>query len=333
MRVSGVEIRLHVSFVAVLVLFTLAGALTWMVLAFTCVVIHELAHSVVARKRGAEVDSILLLPIGGVSRIRNLESDARAEAVVAGVGPLTSLGLAAASALAAVLLGQALLPVDLYDGPLLHRLTWFNLILAGFNLVPALPMDGGRLLRALLALRYGDDRATRMAARLGRSLAGAMLVTGLLWNLWLVFVALFVYLGATREEVAAAVHARTRGHRVGEVMLLDPDTVECRATAAEILPFLRHSAQSSFPVVDAGIYVGIIDGGRIRTSPPGTLMASLADRAAPPLDPDDLIDPTALEALEDSRRRCLAVIQAGHVVGILREEDLLEFVTQPASDH
>jgi Zn-dependent protease len=329
-RVSGIEIRLHIGFVAILVLFALAGSLTWVVLAFTCVVIHELAHSVVARNRGAEVDSILLLPIGGVSKIRHLASDARAEALVAAVGPLASLGLAAASALLAVLLRQALLPVDLYHGPLAHRLAWFNLLLAGFNLLPAFPMDGGRLLRALLTLRYGDERATRVAARLGRGLAAVMFVGGMYWNFWLVLIAVFVYLGATREEVASAVHARARGHRVAEVMLLDPVTVESRATAGAVLPILRHSAQQSFPVVDGGVYAGIVDAVRLRTSPPETLVWSLTDRAAPVLDPDDLVDPTALDALDDSHRRCLAVARAGRVVGMLSEEDVLELLTRPA---
>jgi Zn-dependent protease len=323
----GIEIRLHISFVAILVLFALGGSLVWMVLAFTCVVLHELAHSVVARSRGAEVDSIILLPIGGVSRIRHLDSDPRVEAVVAGVGPLASLGLAAGFAVVAVLLRQPLLPVDLYEGPLAHRLAWLNLILAAFNLLPAFPMDGGRLLRALLTLRYGDERATRVAARLGRGLAAAMFVAGVYWNPWLLLIAVFVHLGATSEEVAAAVHARARGHRVGELMLLDPVTVESRATAGEVLPLLRRSAQRAFPVAENGAYVGIVDAASLRASRAETLVGSLAERDAPVLDPDDPLDPTALEAFDDSRRRCLAVARAGRVVGLLSEEAVLGLLT------
>jgi Zn-dependent protease len=193
-RVFGIAIRLHVTFVLLLALFASAGLLGWVMMVFGCVLIHELAHSVTAKRHGLQVEEIVLLPIGGVSRIRNLGDDPRLEALVAAVGPLSSLGLAVAAALAATAFGVGLLPPAVSSGGFLARLAWLNLLLAGFNILPAIPMDGGRVLRALLSLRHDPDTATRIAATVSRGLAGAMFVAGLLFDVWLVLIAGFVYL-------------------------------------------------------------------------------------------------------------------------------------------
>ena len=323
-RILGIGIRLHVTFVLLLVLFASSGTLGWLVLVFGCVLVHELAHSVTARRRGADVEEIVLLPIGGVSRIRNLSDDPRVEAWVAAVGPLASIGLAAGTALVALALRVDLLPADLYGGNVLARLTWFNLLLGGFNLLPAFPMDGGRVLRAVLALRYDPETATRVAAAIGRAIAGALFVAGLYVDAWLLFIAVFVYFGATSEEVASVVHARAHGLHVEDVMLLDPVTVDGHAGIEEVRALLRHSAQPSFPVTEEDRYVGILDAPAVRASGSGHLAEELADRNAPVLDPADALDPTAFEALEDSGRHVLAVVHSGRVVGMLREEDIVQ---------
>jgi stage IV sporulation protein FB len=326
-RILGIPIRLHVTFVFLLVLFAAAGSLPWLVMAFACVLLHELAHSVTAKRHGAEVAEIILLPIGGASRIRNLGDDPRVEALVTAVGPLTSLGLAGAAALVATALGQELFPPGLHSGGFLARIAWFNLLVGGFNLIPAFPMDGGRLLRALLSRRHDPETATRIAATVGRAIAGAMFAIGVFFNVWLVLIAVFVYLGASTEETAAAFHTRARGLHVGDVMLLDPLSVDGHASVDDVREALRHSAQPAFPVTDHGQYLGILDAATVRRSPLELLAGDVADRGAPTLDSADPVDPDALEALEDSGRSVLAVLHGGRVVGLLRDEEMIERVT------
>lgn len=323
-RLFGIAIRVHATFLLVLLLVATAGTLGWLVLIFACVVVHELAHSILARRNGAEVDEILLFPLGGVSKIRNLGDDPRVEAWVAAVGPLASMALAGVAALAATVAGVELLPPDLYGGAILARLAWFNLLLGAFNLLPAFPMDGGRLFRALLTLRLGPDRATRVAAVVARGLAGGMFVAGLYMSVWLVFIAGFVYLGATSEEASSALHARARGLHVGDVMLLEPTVLDASASLGDVRMVARRSAQPVFPVARFGVYAGLLDADAIRELGPDTRAGDAADRDAPVLAPDDLLDPTAFEALEDSGREVLAVVDAGRVVGLLREEDIVE---------
>ena len=190
----------------------------WLVAIFACVVVHELAHCFVARARGASVDEILLFPLGGVSRLRNLPESPGDEFAIAIVGPITSIGLGVFAAVLCLATGRSLLPLDFVAGAWLARLAWLNVILGTFNLLPAFPLDGGRVLRSLLERTRDLESATRAATRVGHALAGGLIVAGLLFDIWLALIGAFVYFGASAEEAATIVHARLRGHRVREVM-------------------------------------------------------------------------------------------------------------------
>ena len=179
---------------------SLAEGLIWLAALCLCIVAHELSHSLVARRRGFLVRDIVLLPIGGVSEISGLPGAPRDELAIAIAGPLGSLAFALLCALAGLVSGAVLWPPALFAGAFLRRLMWANLLLAGFNLLPALPMDGGRVLRALLAYRWTDLRATGLAVQIGRFLGLAMLVVGLRYDLWLSFVGLFVLVTAAGES-------------------------------------------------------------------------------------------------------------------------------------
>ncbi|HZQ26755.1 MAG TPA: site-2 protease family protein [Acidimicrobiales bacterium] len=225
-RLAGIPVRVHPTFLVLIALALVGGlgppaqGLLWLVLLFASVVAHELAHSLTARRFGVRVKDILLLPIGGVSEFERLPSAPRQELLVAAVGPLTSLALGIAVAtVAAVAFGTALLPVDLVHGTVLHRLAWLNVLLAGFNMLPAFPMDGGRVVRAALAERIGLARATQVAARLGRVVAFLMAAAGLAFDIWLLLIAGFVYLGNKAEEASTLVHLRLAGKRVADVMV------------------------------------------------------------------------------------------------------------------
>ena len=212
--IAGIDIRLHWSFWLLVGVFALEGwmtgsglgdALVWLLLLFGSVLIHELAHALVGRRRGAQVDDILLTPLGGATRTSGFPDRPADELAMVAVGPLTSLAVAGGAALLAAVGEVPLLPVDVHHGTLLARITWVNVILGVFNLLPIFPMDGGRVLQALLAFRWGRVRATLVAARIGMTLAVALAGAGLvLRNLWLVVIAWFLFGGARTERAQAA---------------------------------------------------------------------------------------------------------------------------------
>lgn len=271
-RVGGIPIRLHPAFF-VLVALAVAGALgppleglLWLALLFGSVVVHELSHSLVARARGVVVKDIVLLPIGGVSEMERLPERPRDELAVAVAGPAASVALALAVGLVATVAGVDVLPPALTAGHLLRRLAWANVLLAGFNLLPAFPLDGGRVLRAALAQRIGLEAATRQAAAVGRRLAAAMAVLGLLFDAWLLLIAVFVWFGSRAEESATVVHVRLQGLRVADVMVpvygFDADVplaVSPDTPAEEVLRKMLESSASIAAVVDdAGKVLGLV---------------------------------------------------------------------------
>ncbi len=325
---GGVPIRVHWSFPLLVVLVVLpntsattarplADALSWIAALFICIVAHELSHSFVARRRGFLVRDIVLLPIGGVSEISGLPGTPRDELAIAIAGPLASLALALSFALGGLLSKAGLWPPALFTGAILSRLMWANLLLAGFNLLPAIPMDGGRVLRALLARRRTDLRATDLAVRIGRFLGLAMVVMGLRYDLWLSFVGLFVFVGGAAEKRAATLRTAVGGLRVCDVMVHDPTTLEVSFPLSAVSPFLQASPGRVLPVVDRGRYIGLIAADRLPGPPGAILVADATDRAAGSLAPDDPLYPVAVECLGDLRRRAAAVVEDGQVVGVL----------------
>jgi Zn-dependent protease len=235
-RVAGIEIRVHVTFFLLVPLFAWAGtqaggpgvvgALVWLVVIFGCVVLHEFGHCFVARRRGVNVHEIDLLPIGGVSKLERLPERGRDEFAIAIAGPAVSGAIAAACALVAIAAAIPMTPIDWFGGPIVPRLMWFNLVIGAFNLLPAFPLDGGRVFRSLLERTHTLEEATRIATRLGRRLAVAMGVVGLLVSPLLVFVAVFIYFGAAAEEAATIIHLRLERRTVGDVMARDLRAVE-----------------------------------------------------------------------------------------------------------
>jgi len=212
-RVLGVEIRLHWTFLALVLLVVWANAqggaraigdgLLWIVAVFGSVLIHELAHCVVARRRGVMVLDILLTPIGGMSQMDRIPERAADEFAIAIVGPLTSFGLALGVACFGLAFGATLWPPTLFAGSWFARIIWLNVLLGAFNFLPALPMDGGRVLRAGLARKHDRRSATQLAARVALVFAVMMMIVGFFYDLWLIVIGMFVFLGARAEEQAA----------------------------------------------------------------------------------------------------------------------------------
>ena len=266
-RVRGIPVRLHWSLLAVLPFFAYVMAreyfpgegvdatdLVWgsglAVVLFLSVLLHELSHSLTAVGLGHRVESILLLPIGGVSQMESMPERPRDEFRVTVVGPLTNYAIAA-PALAVHFLG--LVPDPMTHLAAFVRWTgWLNVGIGTFNLfLPAFPMDGGRLLRAALAQRIGARRATHVAARVGRVLAFGMVLLGFLAlpaGIWLMLIGLFIYLGAGAEESSTTLRVLLRDVRARDLMTPDPVTVAPGDSLEDVHRAMLRTRHTSFPV-------------------------------------------------------------------------------------
>jgi stage IV sporulation protein FB len=326
--VAGIEIRVHVSFGVLIALFALASrapegppfldSMAWVAALFACVVVHELSHSLVARRHGIIVREIDLLPIGGVSRLERDPTDPTVELKIAAAGPAASVAVAAVLFVLAAVSGTTLWPPAISVGSLLPRLAWVNLLLAGFNLLPAFPLDGGRILRAALGLRMDRNAATHLAAHLGRWLAMAMIAVGFAFNLWLMVIGVFVFVGGLAEEGAVALHEAVGGVLVRDVMIREPIVLHVGSPAGEAAHRLAWTAQREFPVCDgAGALVGIVTAAQLRSAPSGAPVGHLAERAAVL----DATEPLETAGLLQRHPTVAVVLDGGSVVGLARADD------------
>jgi Zn-dependent protease/CBS domain-containing protein len=272
-KLFSIPLRVHVTFLLLLVLigfmpareYGLGGlnGVLFIVALFACVVIHELAHSLMARRYGIPVKHIILLPIGGISMMERMPDDPHQEFNVAVVGPLTSLGVAAVLGLIVLVAAGETRPFlsPWHAGliPFLARLTWLNIILAGFNLIPAFPTDGGRVLRSLLAFHMDYADATHMAATIGQALAILAGIFAFLTANWLlVFIAIFVYMGASAEDTQVRLRRTLREVPAWQAMVSDFRSLDKDDTLAEAFQYASHSYQHDFPVTDEGQLVGLV---------------------------------------------------------------------------
>jgi Zn-dependent protease len=211
--VFGIPLRLHWTFfllIPFVVLVdsgagthTVLAGLLWIVALFSFVVAHEVAHCIVARRRGAGVLGIVLFPLGGLSQLEAMPNAPDDELAVAIAGPMFSLAIGVLLLATGLLLGADVWPPTLFAGGWWARLGWLNLLLGAFNMLPALPMDGGRVLRASLARHRSSLEATEVAGRVARYLGVTMIVIGLLYDVWFCLIGMFVLLGANAEVEAA----------------------------------------------------------------------------------------------------------------------------------
>lgn len=271
-EIAGIGIYVHATFLIIVawVAFqawaavgTVSAVVTGVVFIlalFACVVLHELGHALAARRYGIRTRDIILLPIGGVARLERMPDKPMQELVVALAGPAVNVAIAAGLWLWLSFTG-ALVPASrlgILGGPFLERLMAVNILLIVFNLLPAFPMDGGRVLRALLAMRFGALRATRWAARVGRTMAVLFAILGIFTNPFLLFIALFVWTGATQEEAMARARAASgqedrRGWGPVAISL-----AEARKLLQSGLTGAADRPRQRMPVVDRGRIVGFL---------------------------------------------------------------------------
>jgi Zn-dependent protease/CBS domain-containing protein len=339
-RLFGVPVRLHFTFI-ILVIFLLVAGLssdltslnfTLYVLAlFASVALHEMGHALVARRYGIRTLEIVMFPIGGIARLERNPKPSE-EFWVAIAGPLVNLLIFGIIYL--YLQGRsALVPMqDLVrttNANLLTNIGMGNLVLAAFNLLPAFPMDGGRILRAVLAKFKPEQEATRLAAGAGRLLAMVMALYGLInGQFMLVFIAFFVYLGAAQESAAAIGRALTEGIPVRAAMVSEFHTLTHGHTIRDAANLLLATSQQDFPVIHGGQVVGLLTRNTlvrsIATEGPDAYVAGVMSRDFVRLDPSmDLAEALPVMASAGS---CALVMENDSLVGLLTAENLSEFL-------
>jgi Zn-dependent protease/predicted transcriptional regulator len=273
--IFGIQLRIHIGFLFLLLFiwFTdtvtagVDGAVRGLALAaivFGSVVAHELGHAILAVRSGLKVRSVVLLPIGGVTLMENpsqADSNPQREMRVAAIGPIINLLLGLVSGvLIAVFLPQARLFERPYiiSNNLVRSFVWANLFLGAFNLLPAYPLDGGRVLRAWFAERMDQVTATRRAVSIGQSFAMLMIFAGAVWNAWFMLIGIFLFFGGMLEDRSAIFQAVTENVHMEDVMLTEFSTLSPADTLEHALEKSLHSLQDDFPVVRGTDMVGVI---------------------------------------------------------------------------
>lgn len=336
----GVPVRFHFTFWLVVIWMivlvsggkqSVAGAAVFIAGLFLSILLHEAGHAWMARRYGIGTQEIVMLPIGGLARLER-QPRAGEEFWVAFAGPLVNflLGLIL---LGASYLGGGRLSVgdwrEAADTNIVSRLALANLVLALFNLLPAFPMDGGRVLRSLLAERRSYEDATRITARIGTLIAALLALLGLLQgNFLMLFIALFVYVGAMQESMAATAQALMQGAQVRDAMVTDFRTLSHGDTIRDAAELLLATSQQDFPVLAGPRVTGLLSRNHLlralAAEGPDGYVASAMDREFPRLTPD--IDLAEAAASLGSGVNCALVFEDERLVGMLTAENLSEYL-------
>jgi Zn-dependent protease len=341
--VAGIRVYVHATFLLLIGFLVLVhvqqgrgllsalGGVLFTLSVFGCVLLHEFGHALAARKYGIRTRDITLLPIGGVARLERMPEDPRQELWVAIAGPLVNVAIAAALA-AYMALTPAVERLDhlgFATGPFAARLMAINVFLVLFNLLPAFPMDGGRVLRALLATRLEYTKATHIAAVVGQGMALCFGFLGFFGNPMLLFIAFFVWIGAAQEASMTQMKYALGGIPVGRAMITDFRTLTPAHTLGDAVDLVLSGSQQDFPVVEEGRVAGILTrSGLIRGLQEKGREGSVAgtmERTFQAVDAGEMLS-AALMRLQSCECHTLPVMRAGRLVGMVTSENLGEFL-------
>ncbi len=357
-RVAGIGIYIHFTFLLLLlwVAFTqrvetqswpqMWGAVGFILILFGIVVLHELAHALTARRFGIHTREITLLPIGGVARLERMPEEPRQELLVALAGPAVNVCLAllcfavigADQQLAAFANWHSL------TGDFLPSLMWANVFIAGFNLLPAFPMDGGRVLRALLAMRLSYVRATTLAASLGQAMALVFGFAGLasiffgrfgpLSHPFLILVGLFVWVGAAQESGMVRMRSNLGGLDVSRLLIPEFRSLSPEDPLRVGLHWFLRGWQKDFPVTQGGRLVGLLRGSAlvhgVAQLGPDALIADVMVRRVPTIELHEAAE-TALCRLRSGETSTLIAVEGDRVCGLVTREKLGDFLLVQAA--
>jgi len=318
---------------------TWAIAITAALLFFGCIVLHELAHAIVAQLAGLSVRGITLFALGGVAQISRNATSPAWEFTIAVVGPIASvvIGLVCYS-LAAALGWQLNMPAPSAIAALLGWLSYVNIALAVFNLIPGFPLDGGRMLRAVIWGVTGDaDRATRIASVIGQAIAfmlialgvSGVLMRGDFGGLWLAFVGWFLLEAARANYIAAEISRRLRGIRVGDLMTRNLAHVAANVTVEDVANArLLDRMTPGLVVGHSGEPIAVVTLEEVERTPRASRSQLTVDEIARPLDETTAVEPdtpvtAALEVMSREHVTQLPVMDHGHLEGVLAQSHIL----------
>jgi Zn-dependent protease/CBS domain-containing protein len=351
--IKGIPIRVHVTFVLILLWGAIyfgaisndgtKGALFGVVatlLLFLCVTLHEFGHAIQARAYGIPVEDITLYPIGGVSRLGRIPEIPAEEFRITIAGPLVNVAIAVLLIVFGWIIDEPALrwPGDLYDDLrdpewhyLLPYLTYANIALAVFNLLPAFPLDGGRIFRALLAMRMDYRRATQIAVAVGQAMALLFGLVGFLsGNFFLILIAVFIWIGGGGEGQQATTRQILGSTPVGAAMIRQPAMLGPEDPLQRAVDLILSTAQSEFPVVDqSGRTVGLLTLGNLvegLSRNPQANVADIMQRDFPTAQPEERIVDVQDRLGERGARALPVVDPTGRLVGLLTMNDVGEVI-------
>jgi Zn-dependent protease/CBS domain-containing protein len=346
-RIAGIDIKVHVTFLLLLIFFgwgawqqersgaAVVQGVGFILVLFLCVILHELGHALTAKRYGIRTRDIVLLPIGGVARLERIPEEPLKELLVAIAGPAVNVVIAGLLVVVLSASGawEGFRSWSLFEveGPFLEQVLRVNVQLVLFNLLPAFPMDGGRMLRAVLAMRTDYVRATQVAATVGQGMAFLFGLIGLMkgWPM-LAFVALFVWIGAAQESSLAQMKAALGGIPVRRLMITDFRALHPGETLQRAIELTLATTQRDFPVVEGDRVIGVL------TQPQLIRALTEKGRDAPVEEAmernfqlaelSEMIEP-AFMRLQTCNCSTLPVTDAGRLVGLLTLENVGEFIS------
>jgi len=341
--IVGIDVYAHVTFLLLIAFVAfgdllagrgpavMARSLLFIAAIFTSVVLHEFGHALTARRFGIRTKEITLLPIGGVARLEGMPDEPRHQLLVALAGPTVNVGIALFLFVAIRLTEGPFGFEDIWNsgGSFLVQLMWINMSLAAFNLLPGYPMDGGRILRAILAMGMEPERSTKIAARVGQVFALMLGLVGLFMNPFLVVIALFVWLGAQSEHTASSAKIALTGLSVRHAMITEFKTISPRDPLSRAVELTVGGFQQHFPVMDGARLVGVLTHNDLLASmaghPPNISVQYVMRTQLETASPSEGLD-LVLTRMQQSESSISMVVDDERVVGLLTIENIAELL-------
>ena len=348
-RIAGIDVYVHATFLMVVAwialvywnesqsLSAVVEGVGFILTLFACVVLHEYGHALTARQYGIKTRDITLLPIGGLARLERMPEEPVQELWVALAGPAVNVVIALLlfGWLQASGLWEPVDRLGVATGGFIERVMFANVFLAGFNLLPAFPMDGGRVLRALLATRMEYTRATQRAALIGQGMAMLFGFIGLQGNPTLIFIALFVWIGAGQEASMVQMKSALGGIPVRRAMLTHFRTLTPESTLGDAADLILSGSQQDFPVVDNGHIEGILTRSDLLTaltrSGRNASVRENMRRECPTAEASEMLE-AVLARLQGHDCHTVPITERGALIGLVTMDNVGEFLMIQAAE-
>ena len=343
-KIAGIKISVHWTFAILILWIVFAGArsglgaegtlwtLLFILSIFGCVVLHELGHALAARRYHIKTRDITLLPIGGLARLESMPEKPKEELVIAIAGPAVNILIALAFFPIVYLSGKMADPVQINvinSDNFLYAFVSVNIVLAVFNMIPAFPMDGGRVLRALLSFRFERHIATRIAATIGQLLAIGFVFVGFYYNPFLIFIGFFIFLGAQAEAEYAQVKSTLKGFRVKDALMKKYTEINADEPLKTAITKLLDGQCKNFLVMENSRPVGTLSREEIikalSAQGENVVIHNIMNKEVLFLNPETPLD-QALQQMQSQKKELTPVMEHQQLIGALDLENIMEFI-------